>query len=306
MIRALCYLRDCGMIERGWVSWHKARKLVSLRAAIQGVDMRNEERDFFMLGLISATVNRIANIKFGPEVYCLSKPKRSKVDASFAKQTRMMIDDVGSLRESKKSTTRAGVFLGDSRQAEIFHTAAPKGADFIITSPPYPNEHDYTRCTRLELILLGHVLSLDDLRRLKKQMVRCNTKGLYVTDSESRLVARYRGVQEVAQRLDRRARDNVDGFSVLYGRMVREYFGGMVSHFRSATKSLRSGGLCAYVLSDQQSLLGVHLDTPAILSALASSRAQGFQIQEVIEWKRTRGSTGKRILSERIIVLRKN
>jgi DNA modification methylase len=31
----------------------------------------------------------------------------------------------------------------------------PNSVDAVITSPPYPNEKDYTRTTRLESVLLG-------------------------------------------------------------------------------------------------------------------------------------------------------
>ena len=303
---ALLYLKNCGMIDRGWLSFYKAKKLVSLRAAIKALNMKREEHEFFMLCLISASVYRIADIKFGPEVYCLTKPRRSSVNGSFETQARLMIADVGQAIESQNEKKSALVCLGDSRKESDLVSAVPRGADYIITSPPYPNEHDYTRCTRLELILLGHVQTLNDLRQLKQRMVRCNTKGIYVGDTDSRLVSRYRNVQKVATVLEEKAIGRTDGFSKLYGRMVREYFGGMVAHLRGAMKALRSGGRCAYVLKDQQALLGVHLDTPTILSALATSRGQGFKLQDVIEWKKARGTTGSRTLSERIIVLRKD
>ena len=35
-------------------------------------------------------------------------------------------------------------------------------ADAVITSPPYPNEKDYTRTTRLESVLLGFIRTKQD------------------------------------------------------------------------------------------------------------------------------------------------
>src|SRR5258708_37704928 len=68
---ALQYLRESGMIDRGWLSLHKAKKVLALRAAIQKLAVTPAECRFFNLALVSALVGRIADIKFGPEVYCL-------------------------------------------------------------------------------------------------------------------------------------------------------------------------------------------------------------------------------------------
>lgn len=302
---ALAYLRDSGMIERGWLSLHKAKKILTIDAAIKQVPMEPAERQFFRLALMSAVVGRIADIKFGPEVYCLRDPKRTHVVHSFTKAVAMLIEDIAKIRASNVPSMQSSVFLGESRQSGILQEATVSGADFIITSPPYPAEHDYTRSTRLELIMMGHVQNKADLRPLKQRMVRCHTKGIYKTDSDARYSAGYPSVQQVARELDHRALSHTDGFSRLYGRMVREYFGGMICHLRNINKVVKPGGRCAYVIRDQQSLLGLYIDTPRIFAEVATSRAQGFYLDSMIEWKQSRGSTGERTLSEKIVVLRK-
>jgi hypothetical protein len=301
---SLRYLRDSGMIERGWLSLHKAKRVVALRSAIERVRMKVVERNFFNVALISAIVGRIADIKFGPEVYCLSTPKRTRVWESFVSFVETMISDVESARDFARGGG-SSVLLGDSRKACVLRAAVPDGADYIITSPPYPAEHDYTRSTRLELIMLGHLRAANDLRVLKERMVRCHTKGVYKQDSEARYANHYPLVRQVSQELERRAEGRTDGFSRLYGRMVGEYFGGMIAHLRSSIAALKPGGHCAYVIRDQQSLLGLYIDTPAIFSKIATSRAQGFRLVDTIEWKTARGSTGTRVLSEKIMIFRK-
>ena len=44
---------------------------------------------------------------------------------------------------------------------------APGSVDAVITSPPYPNEKDYTRTTRLEMVLLGFVHNRAELQSLE-------------------------------------------------------------------------------------------------------------------------------------------
>jgi len=304
---ALQYLKGSGMIGRGWISLHKARKVIALGAAIKKTVHKPPEHRFFQLALISALVNRIADIKFGPEVYCLSEPRRFAVNSSFTRHAEKMIDDLTQIAGQKRANASTRVFLGDSRRDEALRGAAPKGVDFVITSPPYPNEHDYTRNSRLELVILGYVRMAVDLQPLKQSMVRCNTKGLYKNHADDeRYSARYLAVRRIARTLDRRAIKHTDRFSKLYGQMVREYFGGMVRHLRSAMRTLRPGGRCAYVVRDQQSLLGLYVDTPKILAGIATSHSQGFRLDDIIEWKKARGSTGVRTLSEKILIFRKS
>ena len=75
---------------------------------------------------------------------------------------------------------------------------ATKSVDAVITSPPYPNEKDYTRTTRLESVLLGFIQSKADLRALKKRLVRSNTRGVYKADTDDLLVAGHPQIERIA------------------------------------------------------------------------------------------------------------
>lgn len=302
---ALSYLQQSGMIERGWLSLHKAKIVLSLHAAVRNTPMPGDYRRFFYLALVSAVVSRIADVKFGPEVYVLPEPRKLPAAASFIEVAEMMISDMQFARTIHRRAIRSEVILGDSRSEKLLSAAVPGGADFVITSPPYPNEHDYTRSTRLELVVLGHVGALAELRQIKRRMVRCSTKGIYKDDDDSAYAIDNPSVDDVARELDRRAVRYTDGFSKLYGRMVREYFGGMDHHFQSIRQALKPGGRCAYVVRDSQALLGVYIDTPAILARIATSTRLGFEIEDIVEHKRIKGTTGKRVLSEKILLLRK-
>ena len=48
---------------------------------------------------------------------------------------------------------------------------APESIDAVITSPPYPNEKDYTRTVRLESVLLGFLDDRESLRAVKRDLV---------------------------------------------------------------------------------------------------------------------------------------
>ena len=74
------------------------------------------------------------------------------------------------------------VRLGDARDAGTL--LEPNSIDAVITSPPYPNEKDYTRTTRLESVLLGFINNKMELRALKQELVRSNTRGVYRADRD--------------------------------------------------------------------------------------------------------------------------
>ena len=56
--------------------------------------------------------------------------------------------------------------------------------DFLFTSPPYPNEKDYTRTTRLESVLLDFFTDRKELYLLKKGLICSNTRGIHTDDDD--------------------------------------------------------------------------------------------------------------------------
>jgi hypothetical protein len=132
-------------------------------------------------------------------------------------------------------------------------------------------------------------------------MLRCHTNGLYRGDTDAQFALQFDSVQGIANELDGRAAASKDGFSRLYGRMVRQYFGGMVKHLMALRKLLPAGARCAYVVRDTRALSKLHIDTPKILSNLACSAAVGFQFDGVSDWKRLKGTRSTGWLHERIL-----
>jgi hypothetical protein len=173
----------------------------------------------------------------------------------------------------------------------------------VITSPPYPNEKDYTRTTRLESVLLGMIRSKAELRSLKKDLVRSNTRSVYKTDEDDALVAEHPEIQRIALAIENRRLElgKTSGFERLYPRVTKLYFGGMCRHLASLRPFLRRGALLAYVVGDQASYLRVMIRTGQLLADIAQSL--GYQVKS-IDLFRTRLSTATREqLREEVVVL---
>jgi hypothetical protein len=201
-----------------------------------------------------------------------------------------------------RDRARAKVFLGDARDCPaVSREMASAVFDFVVTSPPYPTEHDYTRNTRLELAFLEAVVDRASLRVLKRRMLRSHTKGIYCTDRDCDEVLNLASVQRIVAELTPICSGRTDGFSQLYPKVVQEYFGGMLRHFRSLAGMLAQGAKCAYVVGDQSSYLGVHIPTARVLADLAE--AAGFRVLGIERWRVRRSTASSRTIDENVLTM---
>jgi hypothetical protein len=174
----------------------------------------------------------------------------------------------------------------------------------VITSPPYPNEKDYTRTTRLESVLLGFIQSKADLQALKRDLVRSNTRGVYKADTDDEWVSSHAEIQRIAGAIEKRRQElgKTSGFERLYHRVTKLYFGGMMRHLEELRTVLRPGAQLAYVVGDQASYLRIMIRTGQLLASIAEPL--GYEVV-AIDLFRTRLATAtKEQLREEVVVLR--
>jgi DNA modification methylase len=255
------------------------------------------------LALAKAIVFSISNLHFGPEVGVRkSKNANNSVIGSWLQCVENIVADLSSTKYP--SGGRAEVYLGDSRLVSNF--IRPESIDAVITSPPYPNEKDYTRTVRLESVLLGFMGSRADLRAIKERMIRSSTRGVFRGDDDDRFVTDLRSIQRIATEIeDRRvAMGKTSGFERLYAKVSKLYFGGMLRHLSDLRVVLRPGAKLAYVVGDQASYLRVHIPTGQILAEIATKL--GYEVLD-LELFRTRlaTATGQQ-LREEVLILKWN
>lgn len=193
------------------------------------------------------------------------------------------------------------VLKADSR--EVGRILEPKSVDAVITSPPYPNEKDYTRTTRLESVILGFIRDRQELRALKHLLIRSNTRGVYKADTDDREIADHVEIQHIADAIEKRRLElgKTSGFERLYPRVTKLYFGGVVRHLASLRPVLRPGARLAYVVGDQASYLRVMIRTGQLLADLAQSLC--YKVVG-IDLFRTRPSTvtGEQLREEAVVL----
>ena len=261
-----------------------------------------ESKPFYrhaMLALGNALVFKISNLHFGPEVGV----KKPKADAPVISNWLLEVEKIANdLRQvTGKIFPDSKVHLADARSFDIIES---NSVDAVITSPPYPNEKDYTRTTRLESVLLGFINSKEELRELKKRLVRSNTRGIYKGDDDDQWVSEYPEIQRIAKAIEQRRIElgKTSGFEKLYGKVTRLYFGGMARHLASLRPILRPGAQLAYVVGDQASYLQVMIRTGQLLAEIAQTL--GYELVRIDLFRTRLATATKEQLREEVVILR--
>ena len=256
--------------------------------------------DHEQLALARILPTEVGNLRFGPEVGVGAIRQDAPVIAPWLARVRSMSDDLYQLKHLQD--TPATALDGDARSIE--HRLEPNSIDAVITSPPYPNEKDYSRTVRLESVLLGYLHNRSDLQTMKRNLVRSNTRGVYRSDNDDIWIREHAEVDRIATAIETRriSLGKKSGFERMYPRVTRLYFGGMARHFTSLSKVLKPGACLAYVVGDQASYLRVMIRTGQILADIAERI--GYKV-ESIDLFRTRQATATREqLREEVLVLR--
>jgi DNA modification methylase len=255
-----------------------------------------------LLALANALVTSISNLHFGPEV----SRGQTKVDVPVVRTwlavVKTMVDDLRDLQRSPVSPKGAIAYCADSRQ--ILNVLPPCSVDAVITSPPYPNEKDYTRATRLESVLLGFIRDKAELRLLKQGLVRSNTRNVYAIDDDDRWIANHVEIHRIGAEIEARrlVLGKTSGFERQYARVTQLYFGGMARHLAELRSVLRPGAQLAYVVGDQASFFQVLIRTGHLLAEIAQSL--GYQVVDIELFRTRTASTTGNQLNEEVVLLK--
>ena len=251
------------------------------------------------LALAKIAVGTASNLRFGPEVGVGAKKNDAPVLEAWQTAVQAIAADVETLRALTPAP--AAVIRADARQARCH---IPDGSiDAVFTSPPYPNEKDYSRTTRLETVLLGFASDKGELRQIKKGLLRSNTRNVYKEDDDDQWVKHFPIVQELADTIESRRIElgKTSGFERLYGRVTKLYFGGMARHLADIRPLLRPGARLGYVVGDQASYLRVLIRTGEVLAEIAESL--GYRVVSIDLFRTRLATATKEMMREEVVVL---
>jgi hypothetical protein len=274
--------------------------------------------DLIKVAMFAIMPENVANVGFGPEAYKVSEKEDSDVYMYFSNKLEKMEKDLLRVQSEMEEGLNVGDteifeadarFIGEALTQKSELIKKHNGVDYVITSPPYPAEHDYTRNQRLELVWLDEVTDNPSLQRVKKNSIRSNTKNIYVDDEDGDKtnIRQNEKIDEIISEMEQILEDEdiTHGFGQYYPRVVEEYFGGMVLHFEQLYDIMSPGGIAGYVVADQASYWQVEIPTGTILGELAENKV-GFEEKGIKLWRNVASTTGKQDeLREEILVLKK-
>ena len=154
--------REYSNLVRSALPEGRLEELDAIRSYIEYSDIPHEERDFFLLALLSvipSVSHAVADggwLRWRYEGACASEVK-----SLFFERVNWMLEDVS--EQANPADQSWNALLADAR----FMPAKEKSYSAVITSPPYPNRHDYTRVFGVELMFAFQ--DWDSNRRLRYQ-----------------------------------------------------------------------------------------------------------------------------------------
>jgi DNA modification methylase len=271
-------LPEIGIVAKAF-SKQRQRELLSIKEEVDRIK-DSQTRDFFMLGLLSILEVVSNTAKAGGFLRIVKRNVPSKsIRPIFLAKIETMIEDV---EKFKKNQTHGNVIaeaeLSDSRQ---FHTE--RKFDAIITSPPYPNRHDYTRIYGLELIF-GFVQSNAELKQIRYDTLRSHVEARkrFEVDDYATPVS----VKRIIARIEK---NGVNNSKVT--EMIEGYFEDMFLSLQKMKESLKPGGKIALVVSNVR-FAGVSVPVDQILASIG---VQAGLRPETILTARYRGNSAQQM-----------
>ena len=252
------------------------------------------------LAMAKALIGPVGNLHFGPEV---GVKRVKRIDAPVVS---IWLDNIAQSANDLANVVgqrvpRSSVFLGDSRNAIDQIPDTSIGA--VFTSPPYPNEKDYTRTTRLETVLLGLIRTKSDLRKLKDALLRSNTRNMYISDTDHKIGLGHPRIAALYKEIEDRRKElgKTSGFERLYSKVTAAYFGGMERHLNSLKRVLIPGSKLGYVVGDQASYFRIKINTGEILAEVAES--VGYHVSSIDIFRTRLATITREQLREEVVVL---
>lgn len=223
-----------------------------------GVNSLNGKlHDFFLTSLISTAQRFSRAVADGGWFRWKSWPDRSMCFRStFQSVATTMIEDVVNTNYSAKPGCQQAS-VADARKLPL----TGQSLEGLITSPPYPNRHDYSRVFHIQLLLMGY--SESDITALRYGSVRSHVEAKHQKGYEGRLgqykfVPAFENILDmIAVRTDRRV-----------ATMLMGYFEDMFLSLQEVYRVLRDGGRAAYIVGNVRHS-GVMIPVDEIIGQIA-------------------------------------
>lgn len=261
------------------------QQLLQIKEQIKQIKDVNT-RDFFNLGFLSILESVSNTSKSGGFLRIVDRNVQvDEIKRLFLDKIDAMIIDVDSFHQIHDRTkTEVRAFQGDARKIPTKNMY-----DAIITSPPYPNRHDYTRIYSLELVF-DFVKDNDELKKIRYETLRS-----HVEARQKYEVNGYKIPVSLKRLITLVEKNEVNNTQVIG--MLKGYFEDMYLVLSEMSNHLNKKGKVALVVSNVR-FAGINIPVDEILSEIGKqaglkpkgiwlARYRGNSSQQMKTYKRT-------------------
>lgn len=259
-------------------------ELIRIKQRVEEIDDKNT-RDFYNLGLLSILESVSNTSKSGGFLRLIDRQVKSNtVFNLFNSRIDSMISDVGQFNNSLKWKNVSV----SAKNADARDLNTKRKYNAIITSPPYPNRHDYSRIYSLEM-LFDFVSNNDDLKKIRYETLRSHVEARKKYDAGD-----YVKPKKLVKLIDRVKNNGVNNPQVI--EMLEGYFEDMYLAIKEMADKLDDKGKIALVVSNVR-FAGINIPVDEILSKTGEqvglkskhiwlARYRGNSSQQMKEYKR--------------------
>jgi SAM-dependent methyltransferase len=231
------------------------RALLALKSKIDSISDL-QAKSFFDLGFLSILESVSNTSKAGGFLRIIDRDISPEVIKElFFNKINAMLNDV--IEESRSKQDRKVIVtarIGDARKLPT-----KRRFDAVITSPPYPNRHDYTRIYSLEM-MFDFISSNDQLKKIRYETLRS-----HVEARKKYEVIGYKRPDRLEFLIAQVKRNGTNNPQVIT--MLEGYFEDMYLSLSEIQRCLRNGGKIAMVISNVR-FAGVNILVDEILSEI--------------------------------------
>ena len=280
------------------ISLHKTKKLVAIRDAIKCARL-GAQGDALLLGL-AAAIEPLSKVRRDGRALRFVERQRTQVIPTLAAQWQNIANDCKTTALAHRKPMIPTLLEGDGRQPQKLGIL-PSSVDLVLTSPPYPNNIDYSEVYKLELWMLGFINDGVDFLGLRRQTFRSHPTCADPAPTQDFTDAVARGtLKNTLHPILERAEDDPARLRVFMG-----YFSDLWTTMKNIFTVLKPGGHAVFVVGN--SLHGTKdgaylLPTDLVIAQMAAPL--GFKVgSTIIARNLRRRLTGNHFLRESLVIL---
>lgn len=282
------------------ISKQISRRLLAIKEAIHEL-AEGATRDALLLGL-AASIEPLSKVRKDGRALRIVRKTHPNIRTALTGKWAQIQSDCETLAATSGSAFYSTLAHGDGRDLRSAGIS-DESVDLVYTSPPYPNNIDYTEVYKLELWLLGFIGTEAEFLSLRKSTFRSHptcaipdAPPAFTAQVKKGTLGRLLGpVLERAQVQPWRHR------------LFEGYFSDMWRTLEECHRCLRKGGHAVFVVGNSlHGKQGAAYLVPTDLAIAGMARSIGFEPQEtIIARTLKRRLSGNHFLRESIVIVRK-